>query len=68
MKVCLSVTAGFAGSRRRAHPDPGPDGEERQHERIAGQRQRLAQQRPAPRQSSAARDPTEGLRLRRGGL
>ena len=37
------VCQGFAGARGRADPDPGADGEERQHERSARQRLRLEQ-------------------------
>lgn len=51
--VHVCVRAGLAGSGGGADPYPGPDGEECQHERTAGQRQRLSKQLPAPSQGSA---------------
>jgi len=60
--------AGFAGPGGGAHAHPGADGEERQHERPAGQRQRLPQQLPAEGEGPAARHPAAGPDLHPRGL
>lgn len=66
--MVFSLWTGLAGSGGRADAHPGADGEERQHERTAGQRQRLTEQLPAPCQSPTARDSAEGQGLHWGGL
>lgn len=66
--MVFSLWAGLAGSGGRADAHPGADGEECQHERTAGQRQRLTEQLPAPCQSPTARDSAEGQGLHWGGL
>lgn len=65
--VCVWLL-GPAGPGGRADAHPGADGEERQHERPAGQRQRLSEQLPAPRQGPTPRDPADGQELQRGRL
>jgi len=59
---------GSPGSGGGVDADPGPDGEERQHERAAGQRQRLADRLPAEGEGPAARNHAEGPRVHGGGL
>lgn len=73
MLVCeVSVTlpcdfVGLARSGGRANAHPGADGEERQYERTAGQRQRLSEQLPTPREGSTPRDSADrqGVHRRR---